>query len=129
MRQPVEHDAPPGTALREDDKQPSLFGDHTKPRAAHRQAVRNTDDVTSRFAIDKITNSGYRASVNQRIFAFLHQADRALTYREIARAIDHDAVDVMRRLNDRRIDGQVEKCGQRHCTVNGNLATLWRATL
>jgi len=90
--------------------------------------ARSTDPTTSHRAAEQVTRSGRRASLNQSILAFLRASGEALTYREIAVRIGQsDAVDVMRRLNDLRQSGSVEKCGERNCSVNGNAMTTWRA--
>jgi hypothetical protein len=90
--------------------------------------ARSSDPVTSHQAVEQITRSGHRASLNQSVLAFLRSSGEAFTYRELAARIgETDAVSVMRRLNDLRRSGSVEKCGERNCSINGNLMTLWRA--
>jgi len=48
-----------------------------------------------------------------------------LTYREIAAGIGEDHTETMRRLNDLRHAGLVEKVGRRNCRINGNEMTTW----
>ncbi len=100
------------------------------PRATNfAPAARSSDPPTSHKAANRITDSGRRASLNQSVFTFLRSSGEALTYREIAARIgEQDATSVMRRLNDLRRSGSVEKCGERNCSINGNLMTMWRAT-
>jgi len=109
-------------------QQDDLFGPTPNLNRGPAPGVRNSDDVTSRLAIDQVTQSGKRLEVNNKILRFLRQhPGRSFTYRELGRLIGHDAVDCMRRLNDLRHDGLVEKRGRRECSINGNLMTCWAA--
>lgn len=100
-----------------DAQQPSLF-----------TGFRSTDPISSKLALDKITQNGQRLEVNNKILRFLREhADESFTYREIAQRIGHDAVDCMRRLNDLRHDHLVTNPFKRPCSTNGNLMLTWRA--
>jgi hypothetical protein len=98
------------------------------PNRGPAPGVRNSDPISSKLAIDKITSNGRRLEVNNKILRFLREhPDREFTYKEIGLLIGHDPVDVMRRLNDLRHDHLATNPSKRACTTNGNLMLTWRA--
>lgn len=116
----------------DEGRQLNLLLEREQPKAVRvpnrAPLARATDPATSREAIESLTRSGQRASINRVVLEFLRTSGPAtFTYKEIAARLGLDAVDVMRRLNDLRHHSQVEKCGERACSTNGNKMTVWRS--
>lgn len=86
-------------------------------------AARTTDPATSREAI---TLHRGRESNCQAVWWCVRDYP-GLTYREIAGAVNMDAVEVMRRLNDLHRKGLVSKGEARACSTNGHRMSTWRA--
>lgn len=109
-------------------QQDDLFGNTPNPNRGPAPGVRNSDPISSRLALDKITQNGQRLEASNKILRFLREhPDEAFTYKEIAQRIGHDPVDTMRRLNDLRHDHLVKNPSKRACSTNGNLMLTWRA--
>lgn len=122
------------TSAPQNDSQPGLF-DHVpiahsiNPSTFHRALARHTDPGTSHHAIESLRRSGRRESANHIVLDFLRASSQSFTYREIALRLGTvEAVEVMRRLNDLRRGGHVEKCGERICSTNGHRMAVWRST-
>lgn len=108
--------------------QGAFFEEAPKPASNPNRGYRASDPISSMLALDKITQNGQRLEASNKILRFLREnPDQSFTYKELARSIDHDAVDVMRRLNDLRHDHLVTNPSKRACTTNGNLMLTWKA--
>jgi hypothetical protein len=134
MRSAGESYAPgPATAAREDE-QPSLFGEHDKPRAtrsaapiANRAAISaRKDPVTSLLAAQDVTLSGARSQTKRALVDFLRTRRDPMTSYEIAMALGWDRHVVAKRLPDARADALVENGSMRRCRVTNRWALTWR---
>lgn len=105
--------------------QGELFRDIPTICSSARRIARRSDPPTSHLAAAQVTKSGRRESLNQKILTFLQGGDEGLTYREIGAGLGEDHTETMRRLNDLRRAGLVEKVGRRTCRINGNEMTTW----
>lgn len=93
-------------------------------------AARTTDPASSHEAIAAQTESGRRDGHAALVLEVVRQAP-GLTYREIYRRLGgsiEEAVEVMRRLDDLRHDGQVKPGAQRRCSESGRPAQTWNPT-
>jgi hypothetical protein len=125
----------PGAALREDDRQHSLFGGHdqprvtqTAPRIANRAPIAaKRDPITSMLAAQDLTLSGARSAKKRELVEFLRTRSEPLTSFEISAAIGWDRHEAAKRLPDARRDGLLENGDMRLCRITGRLAMTWRA--
>ena len=104
-------------------QQLDLFADPAPVVVGHAQA-RKSDPATSHQAIAEHEASGKAESHRQRILENIKVVE-GRTFGEIAVAVRLDAVEVMRRLNDLRKAGEIQKGYARVCRVKGTHCLTW----
>ena len=121
--------------------QPSLFDRYgmparqieQEPSPAAPAAKRNPpltargDPLTSHIAEARFTSSGRRASLNRVVLDGLSACPTPVTFHELARVIEQEDHNTMKRLNDLRRRGFVEQCERRNCSISGQPCVTWRA--
>lgn len=86
---------------------------------------RFSDPASSHAAASEQDASG-RRNEHARVVLHVVRNMPGLTYREIARRLQHlEPVEIMRRLNDLAHAGEVERGAQRKCNASGRLALTW----
>lgn len=91
-------------------------------------AARRGDPATSHVAVDDLTASGRRLSQADQILAAVRLTP-GLTAGELAERVGlrRGTPAAIKRLNDLRLAGLVEKRTSRRCSVDGSLQLTWAA--